>query len=306
MRLAGIALLVLSSSLVAHGAALPAFDVTDIPQHAGVGALKLLILNSSMTLDIGLRTRQLSSDNPQNPARCPGGSIGGADSCTFQPIAMFDDRDNFYEEYQLDSYNNCGGGVPVTFTANEQHSYEVSTTVSVTSGASIGSIFGISVEGGWSQTVTQGVTIERGTEVEYPPNYAGGQTARHHFQAYVGTVGIWYPDRVNDHYLWFAPTMLTVFVPTDTERANDIGQCVNGQPPRPFKPSSVWKYDDSVLLGELRNDAGFTLYDQSDAEAYHRARHDGDHPSDPSEHRDGGFCGLYSNSADVFDLCATS
>lgn len=146
MRQAAVAFLVLGWSLAAHAAAIPAFDATNVPQYAGVDALKPFILNTSMILDVGLRTRQLSSDNPQNPARLVLHSsytltstdnriqmsrrigtsiskpcfldeidtisqIGGADSCTFQPIAMFDDRDNFYEEYQLDSYNNCGGGV---------------------------------------------------------------------------------------------------------------------------------------------------------------------------------------------------
>jgi hypothetical protein len=50
--------------------------------------------------------------------------------------------------------------------------------------------------------------------------------------------------------------------------------------------------DPSVTVGEMRNNAGFTFYQQSDAEAYHKAKHDGGSPSDPSEHRDGGFCGL--------------
>ncbi|GAA5833533.1 hypothetical protein JCM11251_003520 [Rhodosporidiobolus azoricus] len=161
-----------------------------------------------------VRSRKVKREDWANEEHCPGGSIGDADSCTFEPTKIYDTTLKRWTQYGS-WYDNCNSVNTADIVATVTDSIATGNSLTSTTELSIGIAsegFSLGISQSFSESWSQTKTWSESQSITVKANQAGNINVANEFILAEGQLRIAYGDRKDGHYYWLQ-TGLEVYTP---------------------------------------------------------------------------------------------
>lgn len=227
-------------NLFSHGCLAPA--VVFVSLAASFSGVEAASRSKNARRSVELNTRQTDYSDISH---CPGGSIGDADTCTFEPTTIYDTSIKRWTQYGS-WYDNCASTDTASITDTLSSSVAVTNSLTETTTISVGidaDGFTAGASESFAQTWSTTDTFTESQAITVGPQQNGDIQISKMFIMSEGTLKINYGSAQDGHYIWLT-TGIEVFSAdpssSDTYSAN-VADCGVVSAPNP----AAWYYEDA-------------------------------------------------------------